>query len=160
MLKPLRMSDQATTISVHDDAIDFESMTEEDAARWVEATQTNPSAWRDCVKIKDGEQPTEFVIGVLRPDEMSQIMDDCKLMDPDPTKRRYAEAAWRAFLGGLKDVRNWPEGDVPKKGANGSERVDPAWIRKTFSAGMVKVAHDIGTKIWRFNQLTEIEAKN
>ena len=157
MLKPIRMTDEATCVSLQDTAVDMEAMTEADINSYTEKAQTNPSCWRDALKIKAGESPTVFRIGVVLPGDMVQIIDDCKIGRGDSW--RPNEAAWRCFLSGLRGIQGWAE-EAPTIKRGNIEYVDPAWLAKTFARGLRPVAIEVGFAIFRFNQLTGDETKN
>lgn len=161
MFKPLRLSDQTTCISYLDPAIDHDQMTEDAWAEYIKKSINNPSIWRDLIKFKAGESPAVFVIGVVPPDELTRIHDECSLRKEDD--RRDEELRWRCFLSGLRDIQNWQNEDgkpIPKRTIGGVEYVDPSWLKQTFIRGLRQVACSIGMHVYAFNQLTEDEIKN
>ena len=149
--KPVTMSDSAVCVSPYDPAIDDEQ------TDWAKYGETwLKGNWREHVKVRDGEALTEFVVGVIPPDEMSKISDECRSADGT---YREEEARWRCFCWALRDIRGWPV-EVPKIKRDGVEYVDPKWLRTTFVRGLRKVALHIGASAWAYNQLTEEEIKN
>ena len=158
MLKPVRMADQAVCVTRFDSGIDHENS---DWAAYGAVAFDNPSAWRDFIKAKDGETITEFVIGVVPTEFAIRIEDECLgFREGLRIVERPDERMWRYFLHGLRDIKHWSDGEVPKKDFNGVEYVDPTWIKKTFVKHLREVALDIGRYVWAFNQLTEKEIKN
>lgn len=170
--KPIQPSSSTTCVSVLDPSIDFEASVKKD----YEGTDVlsyaidrlgKPSSWRDTVKPKQGEQLTEFVVGVMPPAELARIEDECKL---GTESARYNEAFWRCFLCGVRDVLNGPTSErkvdgvlrrcVPKKLVDGVEYADPEWLRTTFVGSLRKVAIEIGQVVYAWNQITVDETKN
>lgn len=123
------------------------------ATRYAEETLKNPGCWRDLLKFKSGESPTIFTIGVIDPDEMCRLADDCKI---GSESARVQELKWRAFLASVRDISTFGQEQPQKRG----ERVDAQWLKEHCGRGMRLVALDVGMVAWRWNQLTEDEAKN
>lgn len=156
--KPIRQTDRIVVVATSDPAIDDES-TEgaEGLAKYEAERMRRPASWRDLLKFKDGERPTEFVIGTIEPGEMARISDECNV----GTKQiKGSQLAWQSFLASVVDIRDPGFGDIPKTQQSGSERVDPKWLRETFVRGLRNVATEIGFIAWSWNQLTEDEVKN
>lgn len=150
--KPVTLDDSAVCVTPFDPAVDDDAS---DWAAYADAWMKAPGAWRDHIKAKDGEQITEFVVGVVPPAEMARITDECRSAD----KFREEEARWRCFCWGLRDIKGWPV-EVKKIKRGSVEYVDPKWIAETFVRGLRKVALTVGMSVWMFNQLTEEEIKN
>ncbi len=183
-LVPIARDTSVSCVSIYDTAIDWERSTKptaEQEQRYYATGQTapalayqitqdrSPSSWRDSLVFKDGQTPTEFILGVVPPSELSRIEDECRLGRADVARMR--ELCWRCFLHGLRDIRGGPTTEitdrdgqkrqgVPKKMVDGIEYVDPAWLQRTFVAHLRDVATEIGLVIWRWNQLPPDDAKN
>lgn len=159
MFKPIRMSDQTSFVSPSDPAIDIEATGEAALEEYGKTARKDPSCWKRLLKMKPGEQPAVFDIGVVDPGEFSRIIDECGLALSDHSKVHPAEASWRFFLAGLRGIQNWPE-TPPTVNRNGVSYVDPAWLAKAFVRGLRAVANDVGLAIYHWNQITEDEVKN
>jgi len=156
MFKPLRKSDYTTAACQWDPAINKDTMTEQELREYLTTRDKNPACFRDKLKVKDGEKLTVFSIGVIPPEEMVRIIDDCK---PGMDGMRMEELCWRAFLHSLRDIEGWGE-EVRKKKVNGIEYVSPEWIKENFIRGYKAVAIDIGYQAWWWNNIREDEIKN
>ncbi len=121
------------------------------------AVMKNPAAWADLLKFKSGEQPTKFHLGVIPPDEVARISDECRLGHPEAMRE---QAYWRAFLACLRGVENFGSEAPPKKRVGDVEYVDPVWTKSKFSRGLRPIALAAGMVGWAWNQLTEDEVKN
>ena len=152
MFKPIRLSDQTTCVSLNDPAIDPDAS---DLKAYGKAAKDNPACWRELLKMRAGQEPTVFEIGVVPPGELTRIMDECV----NTKATRYEEAAWRCFLAGVRGIRSWSD-DPPRVKRDGVEYVDPAWLAKTFARGLRAIAVEIGSFVYHWNQLTEDEIKN
>lgn len=150
MLKPLTATAHTSVVSAADPAIDIEAS---DMDAYGKDVLFNPSCWREHLKIKPGDKPTVFVIGVIPPDELARINDE--------TERKYSseELRWRSFMSSVRDIENWPD-EIPKRKIDGVEYVEPKWLRTTFVRGLRVLALDIGLVAYMWNQLTETETKN
>lgn len=182
MQKPLSPDATVSLVWVSDPAIDDEAVIIESVDNGEGGTKeqrTNrvamygakaimdPGSWRDILKFKDGQKPAEFVIGVIPPAELNAIEDECR---PGTDQARIKELQWRCFLAALRDIRNGPMAErkidgtkrrlVPKEERNGIERVEQAWLEETFIRKLRKCALFIGGLAYRWNQLSEDDAKN
>lgn len=147
--KPVRMSDKTSCVCMGDDAVDEEAS---DFDAYVASMLAgSPGSWRDNIKVKEGHTITEFVIGVIPPEELNRIGDECS--------GKANEMRWRCFLWGLRDINGWPE-VVPKKARGDVEYVDPDWLKATFVRGLRAVAIWVGGAAWAFNSVTDAEIKN
>lgn len=186
--KPLRMSSSVSMISGLDPAIDWEACAQAElelpenealrnavevdaagrqraalalfGARVGNAAVKNPAATLELYKLKPGETATLFEIGVLHPDELVRIEDECKVGTPDVRRK---ELHWRCFLAGLRDVKGLggdPDFVAPKRKVGDIEYVDQPWLRRTFIRGLRPVALDVGSMTFVWNQFTEDDAKN
>ena len=174
--KPIRSESCTSVVSFSDPAIDWDRVADREIeeseeiralevehsekrtlafARYIERvgpdTVRNPSKIKGTLIFRDGEHPTEFVIGVIPPDDFGRIIDETE----HGTEDRY----WRTFTASLRNVTRWPS-DVPKKTLDGVEYADPAWIRQTFIRGLRRIAIEVGKVSWMWNQVMEDEAKN
>lgn len=152
MFKPLRMEDKIGCVTPLDPAINHEAS---DWNGYMDNIKSDPGGWRKYIKAKDGETVTEFIVGVIPSEHMVRMQDDCTLNGV----RRGNEFHWRAFLHGLRDIKDWPT-EVPKRMVGKVEYVDPEWIKNTFIRGLRQVAVNVGLVAIAFNQLTEDETKN
>lgn len=125
--------------------------------RFAEKCGQHPSESREMLLLKDGATPTVFVVGVIVPDELNRIHDECR--ETITHRGKTDERAWRAFLHGLRDIQGW-EGEIPKREIRGVEYVDPTWIKSKFTRGLRSIARQVGQIILAWNELTEDEAKN
>jgi hypothetical protein len=179
---PITRDAQVSCISLLDPAIDWERSTKaskEDVAKYVEAGKrppelaywveqaSRPASWRELIVCKDGQSPTEFILGVVPPAELSRIEDECGV---GKTTERTRELYWRCFLHGLRDMRGGPTTEitvdgtktsgVPKKKIDGVEYADPEWLARTFAGPLRKIALEIGNVIWTWNLLGPEVVKN
>jgi hypothetical protein len=136
-------------VAQNDPAIDHDNSDWKAYGEWF---LKKKGSWREYIKPLDGQQITEFVIGVIPSSELSRISDEFG----DAMKE---EAQWKCFLYGLRDINGWP-GDVPKVKKGGIEYVDPVWISKTFIRGLRQTGLLVGFAAWVFNQMTAEEIKN
>ena len=182
MFKPLRLSDSTVYVSARDPAIDWDRVADREierdeslraldvstderrgaalvkfAKRMHSAASKQPSVTADWLLPKDGQRVVKFVIGVIPPGELARIHDECRVFTSEV---KSAQLAWRSFIAGLRDIKDGPWDDVPKRKVDGVEYVDPMWIGKTFVRGMRDVAEQVGSATWAWNQLTEDDAKN
>ena len=180
--KPLTMSAQVTYVSSADPAVDWDAIVaaelelhpdvrdsdkpwdakravaeEKFLERYTVACLKDPAVSLSMLKIKQGEQPTKFVIGVIPPEEMSRIADECRLGGESAMP---SQAKWRAFLSSIRDVQNFGAAPVPKRKVGDVEYVEPAWLNKSFARGLREIALGVGIISWRWNQLREDEIKN
>lgn len=164
-IKPIMPDSKATIVWHQDPAIDHDAC---DVSEYVEKMHKDPSCWRDILKFKDGEQPTEFVIGVIPPSELNAIEDACLKRSSDDTHRR--ELCWRSFLHGLRDIENGPQmtvvergrerKEVPKVDVDGVEYVSPSWLASQFHKHLRQCALDVGAVIWQWNLIDQETIKN
>lgn len=168
-LKPTTLDATTTCVSMQDPAFDLAAskrMEREDApqSQWPLAYQTGrlvqPGCWRDELTVRDGQEPTVFVIGVVPPAELARIEDECHALDAE--RERTRTLYWRCFLTGLRDMRNGPsqDGKVPKVKRGDIEYVDPAWLESKFGGPLYHVATEIGQAIYAWQRFTASDAKN
>lgn len=117
----------------------------------------NPSIWRERLKMKDGAEPTEWILGVI-PSADANAAEDLK---------GFASRYWHAFLHCVRDVKN--PGDLangldgrklPKVTRDGVEYVDPQWLARVMVGPLRRCALDLGLIAFCWNQLSEADAKN
>lgn len=154
MFKPIRPSDSTAAISLIDPAIDKELTGDDNLKKYKEQRLNRPSCFRDLIKEKSGEKITVFEIGVIQPDDMARILDEC-----GGKNDRSEEMFWRSFLCSCRNIDPWPE-KLPKKNINGVEYVEAQYIKTNFIRGLREVAVEIGLQAWMWNRLSEEETKN
>lgn len=178
--KPIRLTDSASYVSVRDPAIDWEatadkliaadealssstSLSLEQKRAKVIALEverlTKQAAARPAVTtelpIKSGERPPlKFVIGVIPPDQMNRISDECLHKDKGTN-----ELCWRAFCASLRGLEGWLDGDPPTVKVGDVPYVDPAWIRRNFARNLRDVANEVGSVAWLWNQMPADDLK-
>lgn len=154
MLKPVTKNACVSTVSLDDSAIDIAAS---DMTAYGDASLKDPGVWRELLKIKDGETPTVFVIGVVPSDLIVRIEDECNI---GKDSLRSEELRWRCFLHGVREIQGWP-GEPPKtRDVNGVTYVAPEWLKENFNRELKKVALEIGAKVFLWNQLGDNDIKN
>lgn len=160
--KPLRLTDRITVMSLADEAVDEHASwggpehEREFARKHVAAMRDDVGCWRDRVKLKPGAAPTEFVMGVIPPSELSRIEDDARLGTDD---QRNSSLWWGVFVAALRDIKNLGQ-EVPKVTRDGMDRVDPAWLERTFHGKMRTSALEVGLYAYNWHQMGTADAKN
>ena len=152
MLKPVSKQSCVTTVSLEDTALDIAGS---DMPSYHENVINNPGCWREFLKVKDGESPTVFTIGVVPSEVAVRIEDECRAgLDG----MRHEEVRWRYFLHSVRGIDGWPE--EPKKTKIGdTEYIAPDWLKSTFIKNLRLVALEIGTRAYLWNQLSEDDVK-
>lgn len=171
-LVPMQPESTTSCVSVSDPAIDIEKSDKVEfenspVLKYLFQRMVEPSSWRDCLTFKDGQKPTEFVIGMIPPCDLARIEDECKL---GTKQAKTNEAGWRIFQIALRDIINGPTTEievsgrkrqgVPKVKVDGLDYVDPDWLRSTFVGHLRRVAIEIGHNAYQWNQLKPVEVKN
>jgi hypothetical protein len=153
MLKPIEPASTATIVYPGDPA--FVPETDKDKAEaFAQRTAAGDhAAWREMLTVRDGQAPTEFVIGVVPAAELTRLEDEAKLGRADERTRTLA---WGCLLAGLVDVKNWP-GEIER---DSKGRPTRAWIERSFVRGLRQVGIYVGRVIWSWNQLTDSDARN
>ena len=180
---PIARDASVSAISLQDTAIDWERSrpasaetlaiassrgTAAPALAYQAQRMRDPGSWRELIAVRDGHQPTEFIIGVIPPSVLTRIEDECRLGRAD---ERTRELCWRSFLACLRDIRHGPTTEVlgsdgqrnqgvPRKLVDGHEYVDPDWLSRTFVGPLREVAIEIGLVAWAWQQLTPGDVKN
>jgi hypothetical protein len=183
VFKPVRLTSSVEFVSIADPAIDWDQhvqdvlaaspelagntkLTDDDRRRLAERKFSNdfigkalkdPGAAVAMLKFKNGETPTRFVLGVIPPDDMTRIADECRVGKPNELTQQLQ---WRSFLHGVREVKGFGEGRVPTRKVGDVEYVDPVWLRDQFARGLRDVALGVGLVVWFWNQITEDEVKN
>lgn len=164
MLKLVRPTSSASVVWPKDPAIDLSSddrgKCKSDLEKYEQEVARNPTCWKEYLTFKDGERPTEFVIGMVDPSELNRIEDECGL---GTSNFKAAEMRWLCFLYGVRNIQNLElEGKkgVPQIQRFDMEYVDPKWLAQTFSGPLRSCALFIGGVIWRWNNLNEEDSKN
>lgn len=191
--KAIEMSDSTVYVSPFDPAVDREALCDKEIEsdpelsgrtdmdheakrevafmrfqmRFVTECGKSPSKSRKMLVFKDGEQPTEFVIGVIPSSELNRILDESRFLyhggDGDDTKSQawVNQRHWRAFIASLRDIKNWQgNGKIPTRKVGDVDYVDPNWIHSTFVRGLRDVAIQVGAVALGWQNVTEDEAKN
>lgn len=153
--KAVTMESMAAVVSVWDPAIDQKASNFKEYGKVIFSCN-----WRDFIKEKVGLQTSVFHIGVIESGALCQIEDECGSTIAG-TQLRSAEARWRCFNLGLRDIEHWTDNDelLPKVKRWGVDYVDPKWIQETFVGHLRRVALDVGNLVWLFNQISEDDVK-
>jgi hypothetical protein len=172
MIKPVRMDVTVGVVWPEDPAIDqshkIQHRGEERHSAEVyrdAATGGSPMAWRDCLRMVEGMQPTVFVIGAIPPGELTAIQDECGMhaVDdsgaPDRSRRRYFVYLWRMFAASLRGIENGPpEPRMIKHG--GVTRVDPSWIESHCGGDYRAAGLFVGHVAAAWGEFSERDEKN
>jgi hypothetical protein len=154
-LKPVTLDDSTICFSAFDPALDLEKS---NLDGYNETWLKKPNDYMEYLKVKDGQQLTKFVIGVVPSAEFVRIMDECQISKSGMSHNQ--EFWWRCFINGIRSIENW-QGEKPKTKMIGSvEYVDPTWLASVFNRGMRRTAIDIGMHVLAFNSVTDEEIKN
>ena len=153
MFKPILPEQSVTVVSPFDPAIDE---SQSDMESYGSTALSDPSAWRDHLKFKEGATPTEFEIGVIPSAKLIQIENECGVNTPDIQESKLR---WLCFLHGVREIRNFSQ-EVPKVTINGIEYVDPEFLAKNFTRNLRHVASNLGAQIYFWNMLNDDETKN
>jgi len=119
----------------------------------------HPGCWRELLGefIRDGHTPTEFICGPMTGEDLARLEDECLAHDPP----KQSELFWRAFLLSVRDIKGIDVKKVGKVKRKGVEYLDPDWLSEAFGYGkMRKVAREIGTLAFAWNQVADGEVKN
>ena len=154
MLRPIQPGSRATVIWTGDPAIDDEAS---EIVKYDFGAAKDPGCWRDLIKPRASEKVTQFIIAPIPPGEMSRIDDDSRGADGG---RRMTTLFWECFKYGLVDIKDSGFGDITTVGSGDGERVDPDWIEKTFVRGLRDAGLYVGAFCFRWNRMTEDDAKN
>ena len=135
---------------------------------YLKAAYSNPQAWRDMLKFKEGATPSVFRIGIIAPGELSAIEDACGL----GSTTDIHQLQWRCFLHCVRGISNFPGVEVQKNGKTVSELpmedgvlgdvkyVQPTWLAGVFVKELRECAKFIGMVAYNWNQMTGDDAKN
>lgn len=169
MLVPIAPDSSTSCISLRDAAIDWATTPKEldeetdspthgqQISVYRRARIRSPSSWRDNVRIKDGQKPTVFTVGVVPCSELNRIEDECGGSGPNTV--RSTELGWRCFLHGLRGIDGF--GVTPKMhSVDGVEYVEPAWLAATFIGPLRAVGVEIGSIVWTWQSLMGGDVKN
>ncbi len=170
-IKPISSDSTVSVIWPDDPAIDTDAMADDGEKTCIEAFAekafSDPGCWRDILKMRPGETPTEFIIGAIPPSELSAIEDDYRASGGIT---QSTGMQWACFKASLRDIKNGPTErikrggsyveEVPKSKRGSVERVDPAWLETVFSRGLRNAARWVGMTAWTWNNLNEADAKN
>ena len=166
----LRPVDSTSTFSiVHPDDSAVDPETSDFKGFW-EAIAADPSGWQNFLKLKEGQVPTKYVIGVIRPADLCRIEDECGVEMFTAKVKNPTQLYWKCFLLSLRDIVDGPtmeittqagrvEHRVPKQKHNGQDVVDPAWLENVFSRGNRVVGIFIGSVAYHWQKMTDDDAK-
>lgn len=183
MFKPLTLSAHVSYVHSGDPAVDWaalvaqeldldpelrdnagiEAQAKENVAvkrfmqKYVPAVFKDPSQSLHLLKFKTGETPTKYTIGVIPPDDMNRISDECKADTKDVLSDQLR---WRAFMSCLRGVENFGSEKIPTIDKGGVSYVDPTWIKQNFVRGLRAAALSVGHVAWQWNQISDVEIKN
>jgi len=116
----------------------------------------DPGSWRDLLKVRDGQKPTEFVIGAIPAPELNRIEHE---LEGAPRYLACFKEAVRTIENGPADtVDGRPE--VPREQRDGYQVVKGSWVDRVFVRDARRIANDIGRLAWAWNQLGEPDVKN
>jgi hypothetical protein len=178
VLKPIRMEDTTSFISLGDDAIDWDSMVDQEIAtnkalatvpddkrrglardavmsRYSIESLKDPARASAALKLQAGKSPCKFIVGAIPSGDVNRIVDECIAGGAV----KMSELKWRSFCSSLRGIEGWGS-EIPTRKVMGVDYVDPDWIAKTFVRGLRQVALDVGMVCWAWNQLTDGEQKN
>lgn len=157
MLVPITKDATTTCISLQDPAIDLDNTEKgkDGNPLYMRERMSNPSSWRDTVKMKDGATPTVFVIGVIPSAELNHIEDDCLREDGNKAN----ELGWRCFLHGLRRIDGLGQ-KAKMREIDGVEYVDPQWIADVFIGPLRTIAVEVGLAIHQWNRLSPEDMAN
>lgn len=168
MLVPLTRHASVSCISLEDPAVDLENaekkplkdaegnVVAEAVPRYLTERLKAPESWRDTVPMKEGTAPTVFVIGVVPPAELNRIEDECAKLGGE---RRTKELMWRAFLHGIRDVEGMGI-EVIYTDVGGVKYASPQWLADVFCGPLRKVALEIGTIVYNWNEVSAADVGN
>lgn len=162
MLKPILRDQVVSMVSIQDPAFDLATSPKVEAngalvPEYAVERFGDPSSWRRLLKVVNGQQPTEFLIGIIPAAEHARIDDECRRAETD----RWCELCWRSFVASLRDIKGgFDMSDVPRVSVDGVSYIAPEWTHRTFVGTLYQVAVEIGAIAWQWNRLGEADAKN
>jgi hypothetical protein len=179
-IKPITADATVTVVWPHDPAVDADAritvkrtrIVDGEAEEWDDETTRvarygelcvkDPGCWRDLLHMHPGQEPTEFVLGVIPPSRLNRIEDDARVGHAD---RRGRQLQWESFCAALVDMRNGPTQEIKKDGRVVHEvpksqgRVDRAWLDDIFGGGLRVCALNIGSIAFMWNNMQTGDAK-
>lgn len=162
MLKPILRDQTVSMVSLQDPAFDLEKSPEievdgDTVLEYAVERFRDPSSWRRLLKTHDGQQPTEFLLGIIPAAEHARIEDECARAHD----RRWRELCWRSFCAALCDIKGgFDMAGVPRVKTDGVSYIDPAWIHRTFVGTLYEVAIELGAVAWQWNRMGGDDGKN
>lgn len=155
MLKPISPDATVSVVWHQDPAFDPERSR---VKEYLDNRARDPSCWRDLLVVRDGQQPTEFLIGTIPPTDLSRFEEEAKVWTSEPQIQRLY---LMCFLRGIREIKNGPDPNPPKvRNGDGSEYIDPSWLERNFRRDLRHAAVAIGNLIYVWNNLPEDDAKN
>lgn len=165
MLKPISNTSTAAVAWPHDPAFDA---TPEEIERTAIEMAEDLGAWRK-LKVKAGEQPTLFTVGVIPPSVLTMYEDQCgievsRLGLRGNTRSLY----WLCFKRGIQALAGYPPAwlynakEVPTTdpGHGQPKHLDPLWLEQHFNGELRQCALFIGMVVYRWQDLAGRDAKN
>ena len=161
MLKPVSITSTAAIAWPQDPAFDA---TDEEVEQCAAEMVNNMGAWRK-LRIKEGEQPTVFVIGVVPPSILTQYEDQCSIGKIFPHEQVLH---WLCFKRGVVGVSGYPpewlynieEVPTTDPGNGLPKHVKSVWLEKHFNGPLRQCALFVGMAVYRFQDLAGAEVKN
>jgi hypothetical protein len=157
VLKPVSITTTAAVAWPLDPAFDAtQAEREACAAKMVD----DVGAWKQ-LKVKAGEQPTVFTIGVIPASTLTLYEDQC---GPRTSRMLY----WLCFKRGIQGLAGYPpawlynEKEIPMvdPGNGMPKHVSAAWLEQHFNGQLRECGVFIGTVIYRWQDLAGGDVKN
>ena len=145
-IKPFDPQAYIPVVWSDDPAVDKDAS---DMTDYIASIVRDPGTWKQRLKLRDGQTPTEFLVGVLPSAEANAAEDN----------RGAAARSWHSFLHSVRGIKGWPD-KVPTVTRDGVEYVDPAWLAKTMVGPLRQCALEIGFIAYVWNNLSEADGKN
>jgi hypothetical protein len=146
MIKPVDPQAYISVVWGGDPAIDQLASNLE---KYHERSAKDAKAAREGLKFKDGNTPTEWLLGVTPSSEANAAED----------MRGFSARAWHSFLHSVRGVKGGFD-KVPTILRDGVEYVEPAWLAKTMVGTLRRCALDLGLIVYLWNNLSEDDGKN
>lgn len=162
MLKPVSSTSTAVIAWPMDPAFDAD---DEERTRCAEKMADDLKAWRE-LKVKPGERPTLFTIGVIPPSILTEYEDRCNGSGFLSGGPRILH--WLCFKRGVQKIDAFPaewlynETEPPTKDPKTGlpPYIDPQWLEKHFSGVLRECGLFVGIAVYRFQDLAGDDQKN
>ena len=161
MLKPVSVTSTATIAWPEDPAFDA---TPEEIEQCAADMVDDMGAWQK-LKVKPGEKPTVFTIGVIPATVLTQYEDQCSIGKIFPHDQVLH---WLCFKRGVQDITGHPpewlynatEIPIIDPGNGMPKHITPAWLEKHFNGLLRQCGLFIGMAVYRWQDLVGAEVKN